>query len=135
MIITVVNYDKYQSVDNFKNDTENDAGNDIRTTQERHRNDTIHEESNKEIKKEYIEDVNILWITFRSKINNRLKLDEWMITMRELIGAGRLLNMKSDQEIFIKRDFDKLYSQYIKGKYEINLNSIDHPALKKLVNC
>lgn len=44
MTITVINYALYQDLDNYKNDTENDS----KTTQERHRNDTI----NKNVKKE-----------------------------------------------------------------------------------
>jgi len=41
IVITVCNYDKYQDIDNYRNDTGNDRLNDLGTTQERHRNDTI----------------------------------------------------------------------------------------------
>ena len=48
MHITVVNYDLYQTLDNYKNDSSND----IETTKERHRNDTInkYDKNDKECK-------------------------------------------------------------------------------------
>jgi len=41
MIITVCNYNEYQDLLNYKNDTENDTENEIGTKQKRNRNDTI----------------------------------------------------------------------------------------------
>lgn len=40
-IISVSNYDLYQNIANYKNDTGNDTGNESETIQERYRNDTI----------------------------------------------------------------------------------------------
>ena len=45
--ITICNYDKYQDINNYRNDTEKVNLNDIETTQKRHRNDTITKECNK----------------------------------------------------------------------------------------
>ncbi len=41
LIITICNYELYQEEENYRNDTSNDTENDSKTTQERHRNDTI----------------------------------------------------------------------------------------------
>ena len=41
VVLTVLNYDKYQTLDNYKYDTENDTSNEFKTKQKRNRNDTI----------------------------------------------------------------------------------------------
>lgn|SRR3990167_1588971 len=48
IIITICNYELYQNMLNYKNDTENDTSNEIETTQKRHRNDTINNNVNNE---------------------------------------------------------------------------------------
>lgn len=41
MVITVLNYDRYQSVDTYKSDTESDSKSDLKAKQKRNRSDTI----------------------------------------------------------------------------------------------
>jgi hypothetical protein len=41
VVLMVLNYDKYQTLDNYKYDTENDTSNEFKTKQKRNRNDTI----------------------------------------------------------------------------------------------
>lgn len=46
MIVTVLNYEIYQDLNNYRNDGQNDTTVQTRTTQERHTNDTINKNGN-----------------------------------------------------------------------------------------
>jgi hypothetical protein len=55
LILNILNYDKYQNLDNYKNDTKNDEAHEMETIQKRNINDTIHKnERIKELKNENI---------------------------------------------------------------------------------
>lgn len=116
-IISVCNYEYYQNLVNYKNDTQNDIGNEIETKQKRNRNDTINNNDNNdnnEISKRIGEFFN--YFLLKTKKNFRLTQDKRELIEKRLNEGYTLEQLKQAVDNFIQdpwegrpQHFDLIY--------------------------
>lgn len=108
IIITICNYDFYQNLKNYKNDTENESG----TTQERHRNDTINK-NDKNVKNE--NKIYIVWEKYKEIFKDFYKREPELTDKRRK-------HIKARLEKFTINELIEVLQKIRKSKYHCGEN-------------
>jgi hypothetical protein len=111
MIITVCNYESYQSLVSYKNDTENDTINALKTQQKRNRNAMLYKK-NERIKEDIYQGFELLWGKYPIKEGKKQAL----IHYKYALSAGYAHEdiVKALANYLKKIEIEKIEAKYIK---------------------